>query len=292
MATLFDLFENEPRTVVVAPELEMNAAQRRAIGHGEGPLLVIAGAGTGKTRVITERIRHLLELDSSLLGENILVLTFTKKAAGEMFRRVKKACGERADGITLTTFHAFCEAILREGAPGRLPLEQVDHWILLRRNMRKLQLDKYRRLAEPGQFLTDFIQFFSRCQDELVSCEKYKEYADGLAAKLEAERLELDEETYKERLEEVEKQREIARAYSASEELLREKNAVAINGLMTEAVKLLEQDSALRKKLQQRYRHILVDEFQDTNIAQLRLLELIAASPRNIVVAGDSDDAI
>jgi len=77
-----------------------------------------------------------------------------------MFRRVKKACGERADGITLTTFHSFCEAILKEGAPGRLPLEQVDHWILLRRNMRKLQLDKYRRLAEPGQFLTDFIQFF------------------------------------------------------------------------------------------------------------------------------------
>jgi DNA helicase II / ATP-dependent DNA helicase PcrA len=292
MATLFDLFENEPRAVVVTPALEMNAAQRRAIEHSEGPLLVIAGAGTGKTRVITERIRHLLELDSSLLGENILGLTFTKKAAGEMLRRVKKACGERADGITLTTFHSFCEAILKEGAPGRLPLETVDHWILLRRNMRKLQLDKYRRLAEPGQFLTDFIQFFSRCQDELVSCGKFKEYADGLAAKLEAERSELDQETYKERLEEVEKQREIARAYSASEELLRERNAVAINGLMTEAVKLLEQDSALREKLQRRYRHILVDEFQDTNIAQLRLLELIAAPPRNIVVVGDNDQAI
>jgi DNA helicase-2/ATP-dependent DNA helicase PcrA len=292
MATLFDLFENEPRAVVVTPPLEMNAAQRRAIEHSEGPLLVIAGAGTGKTRVITERIRHLLELDSSLLGENILGLTFTKKAAGEMLRRVKKACGERADGITLTTFHSFCEAILKEGAPGRLPLETVDHWILLRRNMRKLQLDKYRRLAEPGQFLTDFIQFFSRCQDELVSCGKFKEYADGLAAKLEAERSELDQETYKERLEEVEKQREIARAYSASEELLRERNAVAINGLMTEAVKLLEQDSALREKLQRRYRHILVDEFQDTNIAQLRLLELIAAPPRNIVVVGDNDQAI
>jgi DNA helicase II / ATP-dependent DNA helicase PcrA len=292
MATLFDLFENEPRAVVVTPALEMNAAQRRAIEHSEGPLLVIAGAGTGKTRVITERIRHLLELESSLLGENILGLTFTKKAAGEMLRRVKKACGERADGITLTTFHSFCEAILKEGAPGRLPLETVDHWILLRRNMRKLQLDKYRRLAEPGQFLTDFIQFFSRCQDELVSCGKFKEYADGLAAKLEAERSELDQETYKERLEEVEKQREIARAYSASEELLRERNAVAINGLMTEAVKLLEQDSALREKLQRRYRHILVDEFQDTNIAQLRLLELIAAPPRNIVVVGDNDQAI
>jgi DNA helicase-2/ATP-dependent DNA helicase PcrA len=286
------LFDYEPLPAVAGTGTEMNAAQRRAIEHGQGPLLVIAGAGTGKTRVITERIRHLLERDSSLLGENILGLTFTKKAAGEMLRRVRKTCRERADGITLTTFHAFCETILQEAAPGRLPLEQVDHWILLRRNMRKLQLDKYRRLAEPGQFLTDFIQFFSRCQDELVSCEKYKEYAEGLAAKLEAERLQIDEETYQERLEEVEKQREIARAYSASEELLREKNAVALNGLMTEAVKLLENDVALREKLQKRFRHILVDEFQDTNIAQLRLLELIAAPPRNIVVVGDNDQAI
>jgi len=286
------LFDYQPLPAVAGIRMEMNAAQRRAIEHGEGPLLVIAGAGTGKTRVITERIRHLFERDSSLLGENILGLTFTKKAAGEMLRRVRKTCGERADGITLTTFHAFCETILKEGAPGRLPLEQVDHWILLRRNMRRLQLDKYRRLAEPGQFLTDFIQFFSRCQDELVSCEKYKEYAEGLAAKLEAERLQIDEETYRERLEEVERQREIARAYSASEELLREKNAVALNGLMTEAVKLLENDAALREKLQKRFRHILVDEFQDTNIAQLRLLELMAAPPRNIVVVGDNDQAI
>jgi DNA helicase-2/ATP-dependent DNA helicase PcrA len=286
------LFDYEPLPAAVGSGMETNAAQRRAIEHGDGPLLVIAGAGTGKTRVITERIRHLFERDSSLLGENILGLTFTKKAAGEMLRRVRKTCGERADGITLTTFHAFCETILKEGAPGRLPLEQVDHWILLRRNMRRLQLDKYRRLAEPGQFLTDFIQFFSRCQDELVSCEKYKEYAEGLAAKLETERSQTDEETCKERLEEVEKQREIARAYSASEELLREKNAVALNGLMTEAVKLLENDAALREKLQKRFRHILVDEFQDTNIAQLRLLELIAAPARNIVVVGDNDQAI
>jgi ATP-dependent DNA helicase UvrD/PcrA len=286
------LFDYEPLPALAGTGTEMNAAQRRAIEHGDGPLLVIAGAGTGKTRVITERIRHLFERDSSLLGENILGLTFTKKAAGEMLRRVRKACGERANGITLTTFHAFCETILKEGAPGRAPLETVDHWILLRRNMRRLQLDKYRRLAEPGQFLTDFIQFFSRCQDELVSCEKYKEYAEGLAAKLEAERLQIDEETYKERLEEVEKQLEIARAYSASEELLREKNAVALNGLMTEAVKRLESDTALREKLQRRFRHLLVDEFQDTNIAQLRLLELIAAPPRNIVVVGDNDQAI
>src|SRR5215467_3983915 len=114
MAIQFDLFENLPgktAAAAAAPGLELNAAQRRAIEHGPGPLLVIAGAGTGKTRVITERIRHLLEQDRSLLGENILGLTFTNKAAGEMMRRVKKSCGDRADGTTLSTFHAFCESI-------------------------------------------------------------------------------------------------------------------------------------------------------------------------------------
>src|SRR5437899_10254667 len=114
MATLFDLFENEPRAVATAPGLEMNAAQRRAIEHGEGPLLVIAGAGTGKTRVITERIRHLLEQDSSLLGENILGLTFTKKAAGEMHRRVMKSVGDRGKDVVLATFHSFGEMLLKE----------------------------------------------------------------------------------------------------------------------------------------------------------------------------------
>ena len=188
MATLFDFLEDEPRAVKAAPGLEMNAAQRRAIEHGEGPLLVIAGAGTGKTRVITERIRSLFERDASLPGENVLALTYTIKAAGEMLRRLRKACGERADGLTVNTFHGFCEAILKEGAPHRKPIQPVDHWILLRRNMRRLQLEKYRRLAEPGQFLNDFIQFFSRCQDELVTSEQFQEYADAQAAKLEAER--------------------------------------------------------------------------------------------------------
>jgi DNA helicase II / ATP-dependent DNA helicase PcrA len=282
----------EPERAPQPSQLKLNAAQKRAIEHGDGPLLVIAGAGTGKTRVITERIRSLFERDDSLLGENVLALTYTIKAAGEMLRRIKKTCGERVDRITVNTFHGFCEAILKEGAPHRKPIAPVDHWILLRRNMRRLQLEKYRRLAEPGQFLNDFLQFFSRCQDELVSWEQYQQYADGCAAKLEAERPQLDEETYKERLDEVQKQQEIARAYRASDELLRDKNVVALNGLITETVKLLESDADLRERLQKRFRHVLVDEFQDTNIAQLRLLELLTAWPRNIVAVGDNDQAI
>src|ERR1700719_2838551 len=129
----------------------LNAEQRAAVEHGEGPLLVVAGAGTGKTRVITERIRHLLEADPALAGENILGLTFTDKAAGEMKHRVVKAIGERAEGVWLSTFHKFClEKILRAANPDLVPLEDIDHWILLRRNMAVHDLKHFRSMAEPG----------------------------------------------------------------------------------------------------------------------------------------------
>jgi DNA helicase-2/ATP-dependent DNA helicase PcrA len=286
MATLFDL---DPPT---ESGLKLNDAQRRAITHGEGPLLVIAGAGTGKTRVITERIRHLLQSDESLSGENILGLTFTNKAAGEMKARVVRATGERGKDVTLATFHAFCEGLLKEAAPERLMIDKVDHWILLRRNLERLKLDKYRRLADPGQFLNDFVEFFSRCQDELVSSEDYQRYADGLAEQLESERAVLNEDTFRERAEDVALQQEIARAYRASEELLREKKRVSFGSLITGAVELLETNADVRHTLQEKYRYILVDEFQDTNIAQLRLLELLAGDAKNIVAVGDNDQAI
>src|SRR5208337_4070276 len=126
---------------------------------------------------------------------NILGLTFTRKAAGEMKARVVKAVGERGKDVVLATFHSFCETLLKEMDPNRLALEPVDHWILLRRNLARLKLEKYRRLAEPGQFLSDFIAFFSRCQDELVSSEDYQAFANQLAAELEQEKNSLDEDT-------------------------------------------------------------------------------------------------
>jgi DNA helicase II / ATP-dependent DNA helicase PcrA len=283
------LFEMEP---LGESGLKLNAAQKRAITHGDGPLLVIAGAGTGKTRVITERIRHLLESDSSLSGENILGLTFTDKAAAEMKSRVVKAAGERAKEVTLKTFHAFCESLLKDVDSDHIMLDTVDHWILLRRNLHRLQLERYRRLAEPGQFLSDFIEFFSRCQDELVSSADYQRYAEQLAAELEAERAQLDADTLGEREETVAREREIARAYKASEELLREKKRSSFGSLITGAVDLLERNAVLRATLRSRYRYILVDEFQDTNIAQLRLLELLANETKNIFAVGDNDQAI
>src|SRR5215472_1350252 len=288
MATLFDM---EPLPLEGSGR-QLNDAQRRAILHGDGPLLVIAGAGTGKTRVITERIRHLLQSNPNLSGENILGLTFTKKAAGEMKARVVKTAGERGKAVTLDTFHAFCESLLKDTDPQRVLLGKEDHWILLRRNLARLKLDQYRRLAEPGQFLNDFVEFFSRCQDELVSAEDYQRYADQLAGELEAERAFLDADTLSEREEMVAREREIARAYRASEELLREKKRVSFGSLITGAVALLESDAELRESLRQRFRYILVDEFQDTNIAQLRLLELLASDSRDIFAVGDNDQAI
>jgi DNA helicase-2/ATP-dependent DNA helicase PcrA len=284
--TLFEMGQPE------STGLQLNDAQRRAITHGDGPLLVIAGAGTGKTRVITERIRHLLESDDSLLGENILALTYTKKAIAELRIRVARGTGERGKDVVIANFHSFCEKLLKEINPELIPLEDVDHWILLRRNLARLKLEKYRRLAEPGQFLSDFIRFFSRCQDELVSSDDYQRFADLLAKELADEKSALDEDTFKERAEQVALQQEIARAYRASEEILREKKAVALNGLITEAVTLLKNDAARRRQLQERFKHILVDEFQDTNIAQLELLHLLSAERRNIVVVGDNDQAI
>src|SRR5271169_3975532 len=117
----------------------LNDDQRAAVAHREGPLLVVAGAGTGKTRVITERIRHLLESDAQLAGENILGLTFTDKSAGEMKYRVVKAIGERAEGVWLSTFHKFClEKILQAANSEIQPLEDLDHRILLRRRIGEL----------------------------------------------------------------------------------------------------------------------------------------------------------
>src|SRR5213080_2544926 len=283
------LFEMEP---LEESGLKLNEAQRRAVRHGEGPLLVIAGAGTGKTRVITERIRHLLHSNPELSGENILGLTFTKKAAGEMKGRVVKTSGERGKAVTLATFHSFCETLLKDTDPQRVLLGKEDHWILLRRNLGRMKLDKYRQLAEPGEFLNDFVEFFSRCQDELVSAEDYQQYANLLERELESERAVLDADTLAEREETVARQQEIARAYRSSEELLREKKRVSLGSLITGAVALLETDAALCESLRQRYRYILVDEFQDTNIAQLRLLELLTGESRDIFAVGDNDQAI
>jgi DNA helicase II / ATP-dependent DNA helicase PcrA len=271
----------------------LNAEQRAAVEHGEGPLLVVAGAGTGKTRVITERIRTLLEANSDLAGENILGLTFTNKAAGEMKHRVVKAVGERAEGVWLSTFHSFClEKILREANADIQPLEDIDHQILLRRNIAELGLVVFRRLAEPAEFLKDFQKFFSRCQDELVTPEDYQRYVDGLRQAYEARKKSMAPDARAIAEEELARQEELARVYRVSERLLRERNLCTFGAQLLQAVEMLRADAALLGRMREQYRYILVDEFQDTNIAQLELLWLLAGDRRNIFAVGDDDQAI
>ena len=216
MATLFD--DDAAAAPARAQETHdgLNPEQRAAVRHGEGPLMVVAGAGTGKTRVITERIRYLLESQPELEGGEILGLTFTEKAAAEMKRRVVAAAGDRGERVVLGTFHSFCAQMLTERDPELRTLDRVDHWILLRRNLPRLRLDRYRRLAEPGQFLGDFVEFFSRCQDELVSPEDYQTFAAAMAARYELEKAGLAEDERALREEEIARQQEIARVYRES----------------------------------------------------------------------------
>jgi DNA helicase-2/ATP-dependent DNA helicase PcrA len=291
-----DLFEH---SVAPAPGIQLNPEQRAATQHGEGPLVVVAGAGTGKTRVITERIRYLLHTQPGLSGKEILGLTFTDKAASEMKHRVVAAArdrgeaeAERAEAVTLSTFHAFCNALLQEIDPDQKPIDKIDHWILLRRNLPLLQLEHYRRLAEPGQFLGDFVEFFSRCQDELVTPDDYQRYAAEQAENFQRVRGAMPEDERRIRDEEIAKSREIARAYRASDLLLRERKLLTFGTQIMDAVLHLRANGTLREALRARYQYILVDEFQDTNIAQLELLWLLGGVRPNLVVVGDHRQAI
>src|ERR1700678_1211802 len=271
----------------------LNAAQRATVEHVDGPLLVVAGAGTGKTRVIIERIRNLLETQSDLQGENILGLTFTDKAAGEMKWRVVKAIGERAEGVWVSTFHKFClEKLLKTVRPDVQAIEPIDYKILLRRNIAELDLKQFRRLQDPGEFIGDFESFFSRCQDELVSPDDYDKYVTELRRNHEATRAELEADALDEAELEVARQEELARVYRVSERLLRERNLLTFGAQIAESVATLKNDSDLRAKMRDQFKYILVDEFKDTNIAQLELLWLLAGERKNIVAVGDDDQAI
>src|ERR1700676_7889 len=291
-----DLFDHASAP---AHGIQLNPEQRAAAQHGWGPPVVVAGAGTGKTRVITERIRYLLETQPDLTGAEILGLTFTDKAAAEMKHRVVAASRdrgesevERAEAVTLSTFHSFCNTLLQEIDADLKSIDKIDHWILLRRNLPLLQLDRYRRLAEPGQFLGDFVDFFSRCQDELVTPDEYQRYAAEQAETFQRVRGAMPEDERRIRDEEIARVQEIARAYRASDLLLRERKLLTFGTQIMDAVLHLRENVSLRETLRARYRYILVDEFQDTNIAQLELLWLLGGERPNLVVVGDHRQAI
>jgi len=271
---------------------ELNLEQRRAVEYGEGPLLVIAGPGSGKTRVITQRIVYLLENVPNLRPENILALTFTEKAAGEMNSRVNKELPGLDTSVHISTFHSFCYYVLRQRHFERKLLDKVDIWIFLRRRVEQLGLEYYQKLAAPGAFLHDLNNFFSQCQDELVGPDEFEGYVRKLEGEFQARAAGLDpaERIFQE--EELRKQQELAGVFRTSRRLIEEAGYSSLGTLISETVHLWDREPETLEQYRRQFRYILVDEFQDSNYGQVQLLKRLVASPYNITAVGDPDQAI
>jgi DNA helicase-2/ATP-dependent DNA helicase PcrA len=272
--------------------VELNPEQRQAVEHGEGSLLIIAGPGSGKTRVITERVVHLLVNVEGLQPSNLLAVTFTDKAAEEMKERVRKALGDPPELPHISTFHSFCYEVLRKRHFARRLLDKVDVWIFLRRRMEQLGLDFYQKLAEPGAFLHALNDFFSRCQDELIEPGDFDAYVTQVEREFERRAARLDPAERKLEEEEVLKKKELARVFRNSRRLIEDAGSSSLGSLIPETVLLFDREPDVLESYRGRFWYVLVDELQDTNFAQIELLRRLVAPPYNITAVGDDDQAI
>jgi DNA helicase-2/ATP-dependent DNA helicase PcrA len=305
----FDVAEASPTTDApgIAELLEgLNPEQRRAVTHGEGPLLVVAGAGTGKTEVITRRIAWLVATRRARPSE-ILALTFTDKAAEEMQLRVDQLVPYGYVDTAISTFHAFGDRLIREFAfelglsPDQRVLTRAEVVVFLRERLFELGLDTYRPLGDPTRFLGALAGLFARCRDEDVPPERYLAYAEALAAEATGRIAELeaspdpgpaDRDAVAAAVEHATRQLELARAFRRYTELLRGAGAIDFGDQVSLALRLLRDSAAARTAVQGRFRYILVDEFQDTNRAQSELVAILAERHRNVTVVGDDDQSI
>lgn len=263
--------------------------QREAIEHAHGPMLVVAGAGTGKTSVLTHRIAWLVSQGHARPDE-ILALTYTKNAAAEMRERGRSLLGGTA--VRAATFHDYCFELLGRHEEKFGVLDEKDLWIFLRKRIRDLHLEYFVRAANVGQFLNDLLDFLSRCHDELVTPEKYAAYVQGLECgefPLPRVAKSKDDVTG---LEAVGRCREIARVFGTAERWLREQNLGTFSHMITRAHDLLTTNENVRLEEQAAARFILVDEFQDANFAQIKILSALAGEQRNLFGVGDPDQAI
>lgn len=272
-------------------KLKFNPEQEKAITHGNGPVLIVAGAGTGKTMVITQRISHLI-LDKGVKTDGVLALTFTEKAAGEMEERVDKLLPYGYVDLWISTFHSFCQKILEQhaldiGIPNDFKLlDQTSAWLLVRNNLDKFDLDYYKPLGNPTKFIHALLKHFSRAKDEEIYPEQYLEYAEKLQQ--DADSTNSDELLTEEGI----RVKEIANAYHTYQQLLLDNNALDFGDLINYTLKLLRKRKNILQKFQDQFEYILVDEFQDTNIAQYELIKLLAGEKKNLTVVSDDDQAI
>ncbi len=261
--------------------------QYSAITYGEGPLLIVAGAGTGKTKVITERIAWLIN-EKNVKPSEILALTFSEKAANEMARRVDELVPYGMVDTHISTFHSFGYDIIDENfaelkiAPDWKLLKDADAIIFIAENIDKFDLEIFRPLNNPHKYVDTFTTFISRLKDNLIKPEEYIEYANDLFKKADTD----------EKKEIAKKHIELSKFYKKYEELKTENNFMDYGDLITVPYYLFKNNKSILEKYQKRYKYILIDEFQDTNYAQFELIKLLAEKEKNITVVGDDDQMI
>jgi len=275
-------------------ELALDERQRSAIEHVHGPLLVVAGAGTGKTTVLTRRIARLIREGHARPGE-VLALTYTDNAAREMRDRVQAELrGTDVSELRACTFHAYGNQLLQQWGRGFGVLDDKDLWIYLRQRIRDLHLNYFVRAANVAQFLDDLLDFIRRCHDELIGPEAYAEYVH----RLERRELPLPRVTASRHADAMSEDeilgrcREISSVFTAVEGMLRADNLGSFGHMIARAHDLLFEDPVRLAGEQQRARFLLVDEFQDANFAQVRILSVLAGGERNVFAVGDPDQAI
>jgi len=273
---------------------DLNEQQRAAVTFGEGPLLVIAGVGTGKTTVITRRIAWLIAQKKAKPAQ-ILALTFTERAAAEMEERVDLLVPYGYIEARIGTFHSFCDRLLRENAvllglaPDYRILTEAEQVIFLKEHLFELPLDRFRPLGNPVKHLRAILTLLSRAKDEDITPQEYLTYTEGLATRLAEEPGNTEDgRLLKEKLAE---QVELCKTYEVYQRQLAEHGFVDFGDLITLALKLLREHPLVLKRYQEQFHYILVDEFQDTNYAQFELLKLLAGH-RNLTVCGDDDQSI
>ena len=266
--------------------MTLNSAQQKAIEYSDGPLLIVAGAGTGKTSVITQKIAQLITTQQAR-PEEILAVTFTDKASAEMLNRVEALFDFGYSELSIMTFHAFAQRLLEDnallvGLPNRFKvLTTTQTWLLMRENLDEFKLDFYRPLANPARHIHELIRHFSKCKDELITPEAYLAYAEAEA-----------HVSGDMNQEERSRLTELAGAYHAYNQLLLKNNSLDFGDLIFYAHKLLNERPALLARLRAKYRYILVDEFQDVNAAQYALVCLLAGDKNQLTVVGDDDQSI
>jgi len=267
---------------------KLNKQQLEAVRHENGPLLIIAGAGTGKTTVITERVKYLI-LKKRVQPSEILALTFTEKASLEMEERIDKEMPYGYIQMWISTFHSFCDRILRQEAiniglnPNYKLLTEAECIILIRNNLFKFNLNYFRPLGNPNKFLSGLIKHFSRLKDEDISPSEYISWTQKQKTKSKKQKDEKDE---------IEKNIELADAYKAYEDLKAKEGVMDFSDLISNTLNLFRIRKNILKNYQNQFKYILVDEFQDTNYVQNQLAELLAGEKKNITVVGDDDQSI